>query len=376
MNGSVVSDIQLFRVNDFRGKVSEILVILSQSVSMTPDELAVAINLCERALGLAEFQLFLESCVEGMTNCYLRAAKIKGNSAMKSMAVERNFNLFRFECQKSEAWKAVLANCSLVSGLASPCCLQHILQHIWSTVPPSSHNSTTDEVTQPQEPVDVAEEEDHLEDIGILYDAGWCIKRARDDIQKMPTVVEVMTTASDSILVRKEIVEEVINIIGSDMLTGKDGYMFVFNDNFLGFFKLLHDKCCNSMKQSLQKMQKDAVKKCFEELSQDKELRNAWDISTASSHLDQYKRAGLIIVLKNAIFFFLKSKQKSLCGKMHLGPDHNSVSLRQELRCAKKKAASAAKKAKIEGQNNGPSEERDPLANDTSQMTNRLLRKY
>ena len=42
----------------------------------------------------------------------------------------------------------------------------------------------------------------------------------------MPKVIEVMTTASDSILVRKEVVEEVINIVGYDMLTKKDGYRF------------------------------------------------------------------------------------------------------------------------------------------------------
>ena len=66
-----------------------------------------------------------------------------------------------------------------------------------------SHNSSTDEVSQQEESVDIAEE-DHLEDVGILFHGGWCIKRARDDIQKVPTVIEVITTASDSMLVKKK----------------------------------------------------------------------------------------------------------------------------------------------------------------------------
>ena len=68
-----------------------------------------------------------------------------------------------------------------------------------------------------------------------------------------------------------------------------------------------------------------------------------------------------MVLLKHTVFFFLKSKQRSLCGKMHLGPGKNSISLRQELRCAKKRSGSAAKKAKIKGQNLGQSEEQDPL---------------
>ena len=55
-SSSSIGGIQSFRVDDFREKVTEILFVLSKSVFMTSDELAIASNLCQRALYLAEFQ--------------------------------------------------------------------------------------------------------------------------------------------------------------------------------------------------------------------------------------------------------------------------------------------------------------------------------
>ena len=47
------------------------------------------------------------------------------------------------------------------------------------------------------------------------------------------------------------------------MLTKNDGYRFIVHDKFSVFFKLLHDKFSNSMKQSLENMQRGAVKYCL-----------------------------------------------------------------------------------------------------------------
>ena len=46
-NSSSVESIKLFRDGDFHEKVTEILSDVSKSVYMTPDEVAVASNLCE-----------------------------------------------------------------------------------------------------------------------------------------------------------------------------------------------------------------------------------------------------------------------------------------------------------------------------------------
>lgn len=244
----------VFNVDDLNVKFQEILSRLLNPVQSLPAEVQIA----EKLFNASSSQIiheFLHFCSKGMANCFPVIGGNKGPS--QSIKKERNFKEFRVQCQTSNAWLSVLEFCALEVCFETTSCLQHILQHLWSTTNPSVTTSYSFSIDDSTHEVP----DDMLENAGILDHAGWCIKRARDDVRQMPPVVElrVKVGAQQLINVEKETLNEVLERIGKDVADDSGIHRFEILEQFLGVFKMLHDKASLLIRDGITQQKKGTI---------------------------------------------------------------------------------------------------------------------
>ena len=122
----------VFNVYDLHVKFREILLRLSNPVQSLPAEVQIA----EKLFNASASQVihdFIDFCGKGMANCFPVVIGGKGPSSNLCIKTERNFKAFRVSCQTSKAWLSVLDFCVLDVCFETTSCLQHVLQHLWST---------------------------------------------------------------------------------------------------------------------------------------------------------------------------------------------------------------------------------------------------
>ena len=338
------NNVVFFELDELRFRLGEVLSRLINPLHSLSEE----VEICAKLLSIhstSVVEKFLEYCGQQMSSCMV--VKKHMQSLNEHVTRERNFTEFRIACESSEAWLGVLDACNVAQCIAASCCLQHILQHLWTRAvhsnggldEPRASSANTSNSNDDNDDDDDDANDDILEDAGLLNHAGWCIKRARDDIKAMSSVVNVRLGAdsSETIPVTKDIVYEMVESIGRDVDHGNDGYKFHVKEHFLPVFKMLHNKASIIIEHRIREHNKDAVQECFAKFARDNELRSLWRdcLNLEGTSALCYKAASLVI-LKSTVFYFLKSKQKALCKRIDVAPEKKSVALRQTLRRDKK----------------------------------------
>ena len=316
--------------------------------------LPAEVHIAEKLFNASASQVihdFLDFRGKGMANCFPVVIGGKGPSSSQCITTERNFKAFRVSCQTSKAWLSVLNFCVLDVCFETTSCLQHVLQHLWSTAKTKPLLS----ISHPINNADSQEsDDDSLENAGILNHAGWCVKRAGDDVIKMPPVVELRFKegSQQMVKVEKVVLNNVLEGIGEDVANECGIHRFEIQEQFLGVFQMLHDKATIILRDGITQKKKETIQECFTQLARDTQLRQAWmralRIEEGCKLCDQ---AAAVIILKSVVFYFLKSKQMAICRRMYVAPDKKSIALRQSLQSGKKvnkKAAGQKRKMSVD----------------------------
>ena len=333
-------------VNELQHEFEEVLVRLGNPAHSVENDVMISQKLFN-IRSTAAVHRFLHFCCNGLNNC-LNAGK-KSHQLNSFVIIERKFKDFRLASENSEAWYSVLNACGVERNDASSCCLQHILQHFWTT-----NSAMTPEMPAiPPPRMTISEsQEDELENAGILHHGGWCIKRARDDTRDLPAIVQlrVRLGSEEKIEVQKVQIENMVGTIGQDVPCGNEGYKFVVNEHFIQFFKALHDKASVFIKYGIEQHLKDTVNQCFDEMAKDKDIRALWSSALGLEKCSDLTVMGAsVIILKSTVFFFLKSKQNSMCKKINVAPVKKSVALRQALKASGSKDVNKRKLCEKDG---------------------------
>ena len=176
-----------FSESELRIRLEEVLARLADPLHSLPDEVRIS----EKLLSFCSSDVvteFLQYCCLHLTSCVVNVTK-KFQNPSEDVITEKNFREFRVDCESCNVWLQVLDVCNVEPCQAASCCIQHILQHFWTTV------SCAQSMSQHLSPNTCREipgvHDDSLEVAGLLNHAGWCIKRARDAIKAMPSVTSV-----------------------------------------------------------------------------------------------------------------------------------------------------------------------------------------
>ena len=168
-----------------------------------------------------------------------------------------------------------------------------------------------------------------LEQEAIIYHAGWCFKRVREDISRSANdfalprqkdLYEVVTVKRKSLL-------QSINECGEDQQI-EDKFYFSVKMGLLTFFQYLHSQTDFCLKEYLSKGCGDAIQKTLQNISVDKYLRELWFQFLLPP---SYLKPTAVYLLGLTVTQFIKSKQKQVRETADLAPNKKSMSLRQSL---------------------------------------------
>ena len=236
--------------------------------------------------------------------------------------------------------------------------LQHLLQHIWSTLKfPKQNSKRKVENTRPvaksndfdiqdasvateNSPTSITETVDELGNEQILRMAGWCFKRTREIIKSGSVIIEIKQgkgfKPDEVFLVEQEDVLHLIKCLGSDVLAEDGNYYFEPHPSLLNFFKYTHKQCRALLRSNIKLGKNDAVIACLKIMSVDNKLRILWKeiISELAPNTDD---PASIVLLTNLVHMLVKAKQKREIEVLDLQPNMKSKSLRATVGSSHKK---------------------------------------
>ena len=169
-----------------------------------------------------------------------------------------------------------MASINVSVGRHTDIMLQKVLQHLWSTLDmrevflsrkkfsPGKGNFGNLNATG-------------LEQEAIMYHAGWCFKRVREDISRSANdfALPRQKDLDEVVTVKRKSLPQLINKCGEDQQI-EDKFYFSVKMGLLTFFQYLHSQTDFCLKEYLSKGCGDAIQKTLQNTSVDKYLCELW----------------------------------------------------------------------------------------------------